>query len=71
MKKIKRRIGFFLLIFSLILSGCSQKIGDYTAASDISRDGFAIDPEKIVIHFIRVDKGLFYGCNAGIPGSKF
>ncbi len=37
-----------LLILSLILLGCSQRIGDYIAVSEISKNGFANDAEKIM-----------------------
>lgn len=48
MRNKKRLISLLLLILSVILLGCSQKIGDYTPASDISRDGFARDAEQML-----------------------
>jgi hypothetical protein len=36
-----------LLVATLFLAGCSRQMGDYTAASSISRNGFARDGEQM------------------------
>lgn len=40
-------IGILITIFLMLLIGCSESIGDYIAASSISRNGFARDAEAI------------------------
>jgi len=37
----------FMLVVALLLAGCSQQVGDYVAASSISRNGFARDGNKM------------------------
>ena len=48
MKKKYRWNWLSLLILLLTLLGCSQRIGDYVAVSEISSDGFARDAEEIM-----------------------
>jgi hypothetical protein len=36
-----------MLVVTLLLAGCSQQVGDYVAASSISRNGFARDGEAM------------------------
>jgi hypothetical protein len=37
----------FTLVVTVFLAGCSRQLGDYTAASSISRNGFARDGEQM------------------------
>ena len=41
--KMNKYLGLIILAATLLLAGCSQQIGDYVAASSISRNGFARD----------------------------
>jgi hypothetical protein len=63
-----RYLGVIVLAATLFLVGCSKQIGDYVAASSISRNGFARDAEamrRLDGQEIRVwgfvDSGNIYG----------
>ena len=65
---MKKYLGLILVLVSVLLAGCSQPIGDYVAASSISRNGFTrdgaamrkLDGQEIMVWGF-VDSGNIYG----------
>jgi hypothetical protein len=44
---MNKYLSLIILAATLLLAGCSKQIGDYVAASSISRNGFARDAEAM------------------------
>jgi hypothetical protein len=38
---MNRYLGLIMLVVTVLLVGCNRQVGDYVAASSISRNGFA------------------------------
>jgi hypothetical protein len=65
---MKKFPGLIMLVVTVLLVGCSRQIGDYTAASSISKNGFArdaaamrkLDGQEIKVWGF-VDSGNIYG----------
>ena len=47
MSTMGKYIIFIIILVMIVLAGCSTQIGDYTAASSISKNGFAKEEQQI------------------------
>jgi hypothetical protein len=70
---MNKYLSFIMIAATLFLAGCSQQIGDYVAASSISKNGFARDAEamrKLDGQEIKVWGFVDYGNLYGDAGAK-